>query len=74
VKDIVEDKNDAAIANSIIALAHNLGLEVIAEGVEDESVLGILQAFGCDHFQGFFFSRPVDPEEIPLIAKQFSSD
>jgi diguanylate cyclase (GGDEF)-like protein len=74
VKDIVEDKNDAAIANSIIALAHNLGLEVIAEGVEDESVLGILQAFGGDHFQGFFFSRPVDPEEIPLIAKQFSSD
>jgi len=74
VKDIVDDKNDAAIANSIIALAHNLGMEVIAEGVEDPSVLGILQAFGCDHYQGFFFSRPVDPEEIPLIAQQFSAD
>lgn len=74
VKDIVEDKNDAAIANSIIALAHNLGMEVIAEGVEDNNVLGILQAFGCDHYQGFFFSRPVDPEEIPAIAQQLSND
>lgn len=71
VKDIVDDKNDAAIANSIIALAHNLGLEVIAEGVEDLSVLGILQDFGCDHYQGFFFSRPVDAIEIPKIASQY---
>jgi diguanylate cyclase (GGDEF)-like protein len=74
VKDIVEDENDAAIANSIIALAHNLGLEVIAEGVEDPSVLGVLQAFGCDHYQGFFFSRPVDPEEIPVLAQQYKSE
>jgi diguanylate cyclase (GGDEF)-like protein len=74
VKDIVDDKNDAAIANSIIALAHNLGMEVIAEGVEDHNVLGVLQAFGCDHYQGFFFSRPVDPEEIPGIAQQLSAD
>jgi len=74
VKDIVEDKNDAAIANSIIALAHNLGMEVIAEGVEDPNVLGILQAFGCDHYQGFFFSRPVDPDEIPMLAQQYRPD
>ena len=74
VKDIVSDKNDAAIANSIIALAHNLGMEVIAEGVEDHNVLGILQAFGCDHYQGFYFSRPVDPEEIPAIALQILAD
>ena len=71
VKDIVEDKNDAAIANSIITLAHNLGMEVIAEGVEDITVLGVLQAFGCDHYQGFYFSRPVDPEEIPKLAAQY---
>jgi len=74
VKDIVSDKNDAAIANSIIALAHNLGMEVIAEGVEDHNVLGILQAFGCDHYQGFYFSRPVNPEEIPAIALQILAD
>ena len=74
VKDIVEDKNDAAIANSIIALAHNLGMEVIAEGVEDHNVLGVLQAFGCDHYQGFYFSRPVDADKIPGIAHQLSAD
>lgn len=74
VKDIVEDENDAAIANSIIALAHNLGLEVIAEGVEDISVLGVLEEFGCDHYQGFFLSRPVDPEKIPVFAKQFRQE
>lgn len=71
VKDIVQDKNDAAIANSIIALAHNLGMEVIAEGVEDVDVLGVLQAFGCDHYQGFYFSRPIDAEEIPKLAMQY---
>lgn len=73
VKDIVDDPNDAAIANSIISLAHNLGMEVVAEGVEDVSVLGVLQAFGCDQYQGFFCSRPVDPEEIPMLAQQFSA-
>jgi EAL domain-containing protein (putative c-di-GMP-specific phosphodiesterase class I) len=72
VKDIVDDENDAAIANSIIALAHNLGLEVIAEGVEDPNILSILKAFGCDHYQGFFFSRPVDAEELPNLVQQAS--
>ena len=71
VKDIVEDKNDAAIANSIITLAHNLGMEVIAEGVEDNEVLEILQAFGCDHYQGFYCSRPVNSEAIPQLAEQY---
>ena len=46
-------------------------MEVIAEGVEDITVLGVLQAFGCDHYQGFYFSRPVDPEEIPKLAAQY---
>jgi len=71
VKDIVEDKNDAAIANSIITLAHNLGMEVIAEGVEDNEVLEILQAFGCDHYQGFYCSRPVNSDAIPQLAEQY---
>lgn len=74
VKDIVEDENDAAIANSIIALAHNLGLEVIAEGVEDPNILSILKGFGCDHYQGFFFSRPVDAEELPNLIDQARSE
>lgn len=68
VKDIVTDDNDAAIANSIIGLAHNLGLKVIAEGVEDEAVLNRLLAFGCDQYQGYYFSRPVAADEIPAKA------
>lgn len=68
VKDIVTDDNDAAIANSIIGLAHNLGLKVIAEGVEDKEVLERLMAFGCDQYQGYYFSRPIPAEEIPAKA------
>lgn len=64
VKDIVEDANDAAIANSIIALAHNLGLKVVAEGVESADILSVLRQFGCDQYQGYFFSKPIKPDEL----------
>lgn len=68
VKDIVEKKDDAAIANSIIGLAHNLGLMVIAEGVEDSETLTMLAQFGCDQYQGFFFAKPVPAENIPELV------
>ena len=68
VKDIVTDANDAAIANSIIALAHNLGLKVVAEGVEDAAMLERLAGFGCDQYQGYFFARPVSADEIPPLV------
>jgi len=56
--------DDAIIVHSTIELAHNLGLKVVAEGVEDEAVLKILTGYGCDAAQGYFFSRPVSAEEI----------
>lgn len=71
VKDIVEDANDAAIANSIIGLAHNLGLKVIAEGVEEAETLEMLRLFGCDQYQGYFYSKPVQADEvIQLLAAE----
>lgn len=70
VKDIVTDANDAAIANSIIALAHNLGLKVVAEGVEEQEILDRLAGFGCDQYQGYFFARPVSADEIPSLVKR----
>jgi diguanylate cyclase (GGDEF)-like protein len=70
VKDIVTDANDAAIANSIIALAHNLGLKVVAEGVEEQEILDRLAGFGCDQYQGYFFARPVSADEIPTLVKR----
>jgi EAL domain-containing protein (putative c-di-GMP-specific phosphodiesterase class I) len=59
VRDIALDADDAAIVTSIISLAHNLRLTVIAEGVETEDQLEYLRRHGCDAIQGYYFSRPV---------------
>ena len=59
VRDIPGDADDATIARTIIALAHSLSLEVVAEGVETEEQLGFLLAHRCDHAQGYLFAKPV---------------
>ena len=59
VRDLMTDAGDAAITNSIIALAKGLGLRVIAEGVETAEQLDYLKAHGCDEIQGFYFSKPL---------------
>ncbi len=56
--------DDAVIVRSIIDLAHNLGVEVVAEGVEDEETMNLLIDYGCDAAQGYFFSRPVPGGEL----------
>ena len=55
--------DDAVIVRSIVDLAHNLGVTVVAEGVEDESTMETLIEYGCDTAQGFYFSRPVPGDE-----------
>jgi len=59
VSDIETDHNDAIICSATIALAHSLGLEVVAEGVETEAQLTYLKYLGCDLIQGFYFSKPL---------------
>jgi EAL domain-containing protein (putative c-di-GMP-specific phosphodiesterase class I) len=59
VRDVLVDPSDASIAKTIIALAQNLGLGVIAEGVETEAQRCFLATSGCHAYQGFFFSRPL---------------
>jgi len=59
IRDLPEDRDDASITRSIIAMAHNMELEVVAEGVETVPQLDFLHAHGCDEIQGFLFSKPL---------------
>jgi EAL domain-containing protein (putative c-di-GMP-specific phosphodiesterase class I) len=67
VKGMGEDVEDMAIVRMIIELAHTLGLEVIAEGVETEEQVALLEEMGCDFAQGYHFAKPLPPEEIPAL-------
>lgn len=70
VHDIQQDKEDAMIVKTIVAMAHNLGLEVLAEGVETEEQLAYLYDCGCDNMQGYLFSRPLPPDELEQLLKE----
>jgi EAL domain-containing protein (putative c-di-GMP-specific phosphodiesterase class I) len=58
------NSNDAVIVRSTIELGHNLGLRMVAEGVEDAETWRLLRALGCDVVQGYLLSRPLPPEQI----------
>jgi diguanylate cyclase (GGDEF)-like protein len=75
VRDVTTDPDDAALVMTIITLAHNLRLKVIAEGVETEEQLRFLRLLRCDEIQGFLFSKPVPADEFRelLIRNQTSS-
>jgi EAL domain-containing protein (putative c-di-GMP-specific phosphodiesterase class I) len=64
VLHMAHDENDAAIVRSTIGLAHDLGLSVVAEGVEDEAAWELLTTLGCDVAQGYYVSRPLPASEL----------
>jgi len=64
VMDMLENESDAVIVRATIELAHNLGLKVIAEGVENEETLKALRNLGCDMVQGFHLSRPLSGKDF----------
>lgn len=70
VRDLLTDPNDAVIAQTIIALGHNLGLSVIAEGVETEEQKALLITQGCDGYQGYLFSFPIPLEDFERWQRQ----
>ena len=70
VRDIAFDSSDRAIVRTIIAMAHSLGLDVIAEGVETEEQRQLLLSKGCTHFQGYLFSKPVPIAQFEALLKQ----
>ncbi len=64
VDEMTSNVNDATIAHAIIAMAHSLNLNVVAEGVEKPEQLTYLRAYQCDEIQGYLFSRPLMPDEL----------
>ena len=64
VRDMPANEHDSIIVRSTVAMAHNLGLEVLAEGVEDGQTEAILRDMGCDQMQGFHLSRPMPVGEL----------
>jgi EAL domain-containing protein (putative c-di-GMP-specific phosphodiesterase class I) len=59
VMNMADDADDAAIVRSTIDLAHNMGLKVVAEGIENQQIWDLLESWGCDYGQGYFVSRPL---------------
>jgi EAL domain-containing protein (putative c-di-GMP-specific phosphodiesterase class I) len=64
VRDITVDPDDKAIVGAIIKMADNLSMATIAEGVETQAQLDYLREQGCDQVQGYFFSRPLVPDQF----------
>ncbi|UOK59374.1 bifunctional diguanylate cyclase/phosphodiesterase [Metabacillus hrfriensis] len=64
IKNVITDEKDAAIITSIVHLAESLSLEVVAEGIETQEQYAYLKALNCQKGQGYFFSKPLPPDEI----------
>lgn len=73
VRDISTDPEDKAIVSAIIHMARSLGLTTIAEGVETIEQLTYLQEQGCDEIQGYYYSKPLVPEDFERFVKTFTS-
>jgi diguanylate cyclase (GGDEF)-like protein len=74
VRHLAERKDDQAIVRAVIGLGHDLGLRVVAEGVEDEAAWRLLDSFGCDLVQGYFLARPMPAEAMTgWLAEHFAA-
>jgi diguanylate cyclase (GGDEF)-like protein len=69
---LADDPGGATLVKAMVDLAHEFGLEVVAEGVEDEDVTSLLRELGCDVGQGFLWSRPVNGDDLPDVLIQLS--
>lgn len=70
IREVTSNPQDAAIARTIIELAHSLDLQVIAEGVETPEQLAFLTENGCDQVQGYLFSRPLPVPELEVFLRE----
>ncbi len=69
IKHLISKADDRAIAGAVINIGHSLKLRVIAEGVETEQQRDILRQLGCDQVQGFFYGRPLPPDEVAAFQE-----
>lgn len=67
IRDFTSDSSDRTIILTIIAMARALNLEIIAEGVETDAQLAFLRNYGCDHYQGYYFSKPLPIDEFEIM-------
>lgn len=69
VKDLLVDRDDAAITQAVIALAQSLDLKVLAEGVDKADILNLLRKWGCHCYQGFLLNQPKNSKRMAHIIK-----
>jgi EAL domain-containing protein (putative c-di-GMP-specific phosphodiesterase class I) len=70
VRGATTDPDDASIVTAVIAVAHSLGLRVVALGVETEAQVALLRSLGCDEVQGYLWSPPVPPEKCERLLAE----
>jgi EAL domain-containing protein (putative c-di-GMP-specific phosphodiesterase class I) len=70
IRDVAVNSDAAAITTAIINMAKGLGLKVNAEGVEDEAQLLFLREHECDEFQGYYFSRPLNVQDVAITLRK----
>jgi EAL domain-containing protein (putative c-di-GMP-specific phosphodiesterase class I) len=70
IRDILVSPNDQVMVKTIIDMAHNLGLQVIAEGIEEEGQTNLLEKLGCDIVQGFLFGHPMPEQDLLRLLDQ----
>lgn len=68
ITDLVDSKMNQAVVKSTIAMCHDMGFSIVAEGIEDAKALNLLKQWGCDVGQGYFISRPISSEEIQVFS------
>jgi diguanylate cyclase (GGDEF)-like protein len=69
ITEIVNKDKDAALTESVILMAHRLGLKVVAEGIEDNDQIQVLQKFGCDIGQGYFYTKPIKTDDMIVLLQ-----